>query len=133
MQTLNVSRGGTLHQHLPDRPGVELQHRQTEPGTQASHDVTLAEGSRLAELVGGTDAEVNSFHHQAVDRLGHGLRAVAWSSDGVIEAVEAPARPFVIGVQWHAETLVHRPEHAALFSGLVQAAGKGRSRVSEAA
>jgi putative glutamine amidotransferase len=133
MQALNVSRGGTLHQHLPDRPGTRLEHRQTEPGTQATHDVTLAEDSRLASLMGDTHAEVNSFHHQAVDRLGHGLRAVAWSEDGVIEAVEAPARPFLIGVQWHAETLVHRPEHAALFSGLVDAAAAASPRMSEAA
>jgi putative glutamine amidotransferase len=133
MQALNVAREGTLHQHLPDRPGAELQHRQTEPGTEVTHGVAIAEDSRLAGLMGGTNAEVNSFHHQGIDRLGHGLRAVAWSSDGVIEAVEAPGRPFVIGVQWHAETLVDRPEQAALFTGLVEAAGESLPRVSEAA
>jgi putative glutamine amidotransferase len=133
MQTLNVAREGTLHQHLPDRPGAELQHRQTEVGTETTHDVDIAEGSQVAGLMGSTHAEVNSFHHQGIDRLGHGLRAVAWSSDGVIEAVEAPARPFVIGVQWHAETLVDRPEHAALFAGLVEAARESLPRMSEAA
>ena len=133
MQALNVSREGTLHQHLPDRVGTKLEHRQTEPGTRTTHEVTIAEDSRLAALMGRTHAEVNSFHHQAVDRLGHGLRAVAWSGDGVIEGVEAPGRPFVIGVQWHAETLVHRPEHAALFSALVDAAARARPRMSEAA
>ena len=62
-QTLNVARGGTLHQHLDD-------HRQTEPGTEVTHSVTIEAGSRLAELMGATAAEVNSFHHQAIDRLG---------------------------------------------------------------
>ena len=79
-------------------------------------------GSRVAGLVGAGTIEVNSFHHQAISALGAGLRAVGSAPDGVIEAVEAPARPFVIGVQWHAESLTERPEHAALFAGLVEAA-----------
>jgi putative glutamine amidotransferase len=127
-QALNVARGGTLHQHLPDRAGVKVNHRQTEPGTEVTHEVEIAEGSKLAELMGVTHAHVNSFHHQAVDRVGRGLRAVAWCDDGVIEGLEAPARDFVVGVQWHAETLVHRPEHAALFSGLVDAASQAGAR-----
>ena len=121
-QALNVARGGTLHQHLPDRPGVTLEHRQRESGETVTHPVEITAGSRLARLMGKRVAKVNSFHHQAVDRLGIGLRAVAWAPDGVIEGIEAPARDFMIGVQWHAETLVQRREHAALFKGLVQAA-----------
>jgi putative glutamine amidotransferase len=122
MQALNVARGGSLHQHLPDRPGVTIDHRQREPGDRAVHDVTVAAGSRLARLLGMRAAAVNSFHHQGVHRIGNGLRAVAWSSDGVIEGIEAPARDFAVGVQWHAENLVARREHASLFRGLVDAA-----------
>jgi len=125
LQTLNVARGGTLHQHLDD-------HRQTEPGTQVTHSVTIEAGSRLAELMGQTEAQVNSFHHQAIDRLGDGLRPVAWAQDGLIEGIEDPDRDFVVGVQWHAETLTHRPEHAALFEGLVRLARRPR-RVRKAA
>lgn len=121
-QALNVARGGTLHQHLPDRPGVTLQHRQAKPGTVVTHGVTIADGSLLARTMRRRRTRVNSFHHQAVKRLGAGLRAVAWSPDGVIEGIEAPARDFLIGVQWHAECLVDRPEHAALFTALVDAA-----------
>jgi putative glutamine amidotransferase len=121
-QVLNVSRGGSLHQHLPERPGVTIDHRQGGPGSQVTHDVTIAPGGRLADTMGGLRARVNSFHHQAINHLGPGLRAVAWSPDGVIEGIEAPARPFLLGVQWHAETLTGRPEHAALFAGLVSAA-----------
>jgi putative glutamine amidotransferase len=123
-QALNVARGGTLHQHLPDRPGVTIDHRQQLAGDQDTHSVEISQGSRLAELMGTTHARVNSFHHQAIDRLGVGLRAVAWSPDGVIEGVESPARGFAVGVQWHAETLTARAEHAALFEGLVAAAGQ---------
>jgi putative glutamine amidotransferase len=121
-QALNVARGGSLHQHLPDRPGTTIEHRQRQAGDLIAHPVTIAAGSRLARLMSRREAAVNSFHHQGIHRLGQGLRAVAWSPDGVIESIEAPGRDFVIGVQWHAEGLVSRREHAALFRGLVDAA-----------
>jgi putative glutamine amidotransferase len=66
---------------------------------------------------------VNSFHHQAVDALGRGLRVVARAADGTIEAVEGLGTRFVLGVQWHAEGLVAAPRHRALFEALVVAAG----------
>ena len=121
LQALNVARGGTLHQHLPDRPGTTLKHRQSAAGEMVTHSVEITPGSLLHRVMRRRRARVNSFHHQATNRLGSGLRAVAWSSDGVIEGIEAPARPFVLGVQWHAETLAARPEHGALFSALVEA------------
>jgi putative glutamine amidotransferase len=120
-QALNVARGGTLHQHLPDRPGVALHHRQSKPGNVVTHSITIAEGSKLARTMKRRRARVNSFHHQAINRLGRGLRAVAWSPDGVIEGIEAPARPYLLGVQWHVEILPDRPEHFALFTALVEA------------
>jgi putative glutamine amidotransferase len=115
-QALNVARGGTLHQHIPA-------HRQTEPATAMTHTVHVAEDSRLAALVGIRPLRVNSFHHQAVDELGRGLRAVARAADGTIEAIEGAGPRLVLGVQWHAEGLVHEPRHLALFSALVAAAG----------
>ena len=78
--------------------------------------------------MGVTEAEVNSFHHQAVDRLGEGLRAVAWAPDGVVEAIEDDSDGMFMGVQWHAESLVEFPEHLALFRALVEEAdGYGRT------
>ena len=65
---------------------------------------------------------VNTFHHQAVDRLGVGLRSVAWAQDGIIEAIEGEDGPFALGVQWHAETLIEEAEQLALFELLVHAA-----------
>jgi putative glutamine amidotransferase len=116
VQALNVARGGTLHQHVAG-------HRQTEPGTATTHTVVVERGSRLAGVVGARPLRVNSFHHQAVDVLGSGLRAVAWAPDGTVEAVEAPGARFVLGVQWHAEGLAALPRHRALFEALVVAAG----------
>ncbi len=118
-QALNVARGGTLHQHLPDVVGRDIAHRQDQDGAQATHPVEILPGSRLATVLGTTELTVNSFHHQAIDRLGTGLRACAWAPDGTIEGIEDPTLPFVVAVQWHAETLSSVPTHHALFRELV--------------
>ena len=122
-QALNVVRGGTLHQHLPDRSS-EIAHRQKLPGNQATHPVAIEPGSALERIVGEREIDVNSFHHQAIERLGEGLEVTALAPDGTIEAVEDPDRPFLIGVQWHAETLVHRGYEAALFRSFVEACAR---------
>ena len=128
MQLLNVSRSGTLCQHLPDRVDGSVVHRQTRPGRFATHEVRVERASRLRGLLGEERLGVNSFHHQAVERIGTGLHAVAWSPDGVIEAVETDAQHFALGVQWHAESLVDDTPHAALFAALVRAATAHRER-----
>jgi len=128
-QTLNVARGGTLHQHLPDVVGDAIGHRQAEDGRVSTHPVAIDPGSRLASLLDTAELSVSSFHHQAVDRLGRGLCASAWAPDGTIEAIEDPEQPFVLAVQWHAETLHGQPPHLALFEELVSvAAGPGWQR-----
>ena len=126
LQALNVARGGSLYQHLPDRPGTRIAHRQSEPGDQVTHPVDIATGSLLSRVMRTRRADVNSFHHQAVRRLGRGLSAVAWAPDGVIEGIEDPEGAFLLGVQWHAETLIERSEHASLFEALVKASGRGQ-------
>jgi putative glutamine amidotransferase len=126
-QALNVVRGGTLHQHVEG-------HRQTELATVTAQRVSVAADSLLATLTGAGDTlDVNTFHHQAVDVTGAGLRVVAWALDGMAEAIEDRTRPFLLGVQWHAETLIERPEHAALFAALVDAAGARPQRLAAAA
>jgi putative glutamine amidotransferase len=133
-QLLNVARHGTLHQHIPDLNDGALQHRQSEPGDQTTHEVRVAPDSALARATGGGPMMVNSFHHQAIDRLGLGLRAVSWSPDGLIEAIEDSDGRFVLGVQWHAETLIEEAEELALFEQLVESgaefeAGPGSRQV----
>jgi len=102
MQLVNVARGGTLCQHLPDGAG-----HAPAPGTFGSHPVRVAAGTRLAGILGanGDGVDVPTAHHQAVDRLGEGLVATAWAEDGVIEAVERSGAgdPFLLAVQWHPE------------------------------
>ena len=132
-QALNVARGGTLHQHLPETFDGKVQHRQTEPGDRPTHSVEVAPDSLLARVLGTERLEVNSFHHQAADRLGSGLRAVAWSPDGVVEGIEDPERDFMVGVQWHAEGILARPEQAALFAAFIDAARRFRGAGAGAA
>jgi putative glutamine amidotransferase len=114
-QALNVARGGTLHQHVEG-------HRQTALATQPVHAVRIAPRSRASRVLGTRAAQVNSFHHQAVDELGMGLVATAWAPDGIIEAIEDRRHPFLLAVQWHAETLIEEKAHLALFHALVHAA-----------
>jgi putative glutamine amidotransferase len=131
LQVINVALGGSLHQHIPDAVGETVQHAQTEKRHQATHPVkVLAEGTRLGRILGASELAVNSFHHQALKRLGRGLREVAWAPDGVIEAVEHDdTQRFLVAVQWHPEDLVgHDAAARALFTAVVDAARtRGRS------
>jgi putative glutamine amidotransferase len=120
-QLLNVARQGTLHQHLPELTNGSVEHRQAESGARTSHEIRVAPDSSLAQTTGGGPVKVNSFHHQAIDCIGLDLRAVAWSQDGLIEAIEEQDGRFVLGVQWHAETLVADAEQLSLFERLVEA------------
>jgi putative glutamine amidotransferase len=121
-QALNVARSGTLFQHLPERFGSEIEHRQENYGPRPAHAVELDPASKVASIVGATRLEVNSYHHQAIEVLGRGLRPVGWSPDGVIEAIELPRVEFVVGVQWHAEAMAEAGPSARLFEAFVDAA-----------
>jgi putative glutamine amidotransferase len=129
LQVLNVALGGTLVQDLAsERPG-SLQHSQRQPRHEPTHVVkVMGEGTRLGRVLGSLEVNVNSMHHQAIDRLGFGLREVAWAPDGVIEGIEMPGDDhFVLGVQWHPEELVGHDQTARnLFTALVEAARKSR-------
>ena len=121
-QMINVATGGTLHQHLPACVNGSLAHRQEEDIGRVTHGVRVAAGSALGAALGREALEVNSLHHQAVDGLGEGLRAVAWAPDGVVEAVEGLGDAFLLGVQWHAEALLQLSEERLLLSAFVSAA-----------
>jgi gamma-glutamyl-gamma-aminobutyrate hydrolase PuuD len=129
MQVLNVCRGGTLHQHLPDLVGHG--RHDGPPNGFGLHHVRISPDSALAGILtqGPEDGflDVPTHHHQAVDLLGDGLKAVAWEEDGTIEAVEAGPSEldgfsgFVLGVQWHPE----QGSDPRLFTALVRAAMDG--------
>jgi putative glutamine amidotransferase len=106
MQLLNVAMGGTLVQDLPSERPSSINHDESSERTERSHSVTLAEGSRVAIATGTREMMVNSYHHQAADRIAPGLRVTATAPDGVIEGLEVDDPEWwVLAVQWHPEDL----------------------------
>jgi putative glutamine amidotransferase len=104
LQSLNVSRGGTLIQDIVSQHPEAIKHEQGAPRDRHSHRVRLLEDTRLGQMANAETAPVNSHHHQAVETLGRELVATAWAPDGIVEAVEDPRSDrFVLGVQWHPE------------------------------
>lgn len=126
IQILNVFSGGTLVQDIRQQIGTTLEHdwesetRDPEP----FHTVQIEHGSLLEKLAGKDEALVNSSHHQSLGDIGKGMRPVAWTADGVVEAVEwNDDTKWITGVQWHPERMVETDGFArALFSGVIEAA-----------
>jgi len=119
-QVMNVALKGTLIEDIPNIFGDAVKHRL--PGRAVcDHTVTLLEDSMIAEIFGQNVLNVPSCHHQAIKQLASPLRKVAYSPDGIIEAVEMPGHPYLIGVQWHPE-LSADPLHQRLFNRLIDAA-----------
>ena len=113
MQLMNIGRGGTLVEHLPDVLGHE-DHRAV-PGAFGDHDVRLASGSLAARAAGAEVHATKSHHHQGVDRIGEGFEVTGWATvDELPEALEDPSRRFALGVQWHPEADPTAREIAAL-------------------
>jgi putative glutamine amidotransferase len=129
MQIMNVAFGGTLHQHLPDMPGM-LEHGVPIADTISTHDVVPVLGSRLSATTKSGPLTCSSHHHQGVDRIGDGLVATGHSPDGLVEAIERGENdpddvlaPWMVGVQWHPEdTAARDPAQQALFDGFVTVA-----------
>lgn len=121
MQLLNVVLGGTLIQHIPDEVPGAGEHEQPSDPALPFHAVKLVDGSRLRALAGTDTVQVNTTHHQAVGRLGRGLRASGEAPDRVIEAIEVDDGRFIVGVQWHPE-LLNDSFSERLYEALVQAA-----------
>ncbi|HEY6891156.1 MAG TPA: gamma-glutamyl-gamma-aminobutyrate hydrolase family protein [Solirubrobacter sp.] len=113
MQLMNLARGGTLIEHLPDVVGHE-DHRLV-PGAFGDHDVRLADGSLAARAAGELTHPTKSHHHQGVDQIGDGFQVTGWAVvDELPEALEDPSRRFALGVQWHPEADPAAREIAAL-------------------
>ncbi len=132
IQALNVAMGGTLYQDLPAQVPGALAHEPTPlwegDGRLApcGHEVAVEGGSVLAATLGRRRLSVNSYHHQAVREPGAGVRIVARAPDGVVEAIELPARRFVLGLQWHLELMLGQDAGAeAILGRFVEECGRG--------
>jgi putative glutamine amidotransferase len=123
IQSLNVYRGGSLVQDIPALVGRAVIHDEEDDKPAARHCVRIEEDSIIRRQSGRGEMEVNSYHHQAVAKVGKNLRAVAFANDGVIEAVEDTAGRFILGVQWHPERGWQEDAFAkALFAEFIEQA-----------
>ena len=103
LQLINVGMGGTLYQDLPAEKPSDINHRQEEEGTVPTHSVSVVEGSVMHNIFGKQEIQVNTFHHQAIDKLAPGLKIVGWSNDSVPELIEAYPHRQILGTQFHPE------------------------------
>jgi len=121
-QMLNVYRGGSLHQFLPDLPRPNpIEHRRLDRDLP-THAVSIDPESIIGRAIGRAHLTVNTYHQQAVKTTGRNLRVVATAPDGIVEAIEDPSLPLFAAVQWHPERLTDVPEHLAIFRLLTDAA-----------
>ncbi len=124
IQVINVALGGSLYADLDGLLPGALRHDlyPNHPRDLIAHPVSIQSGCLLARIVGGEELEVNSLHHQGIERLAGGLEALAFAPDGLIEAVQLKGHPFGLGVQWHPEWLPGSPAQQAIFAAFVEAA-----------
>lgn len=124
-QILNVALGGTLCQDLVEK-NFNNHSIVKVPGIYASHEIIIEEKSKLFNIMQNKKSIVNSFHHQAVDKLGAGLVVTARASDGIIEAMEYLERDaYTLGVQWHPECMVDRyKDHLNIFKSFIDSIEK---------
>ncbi len=128
-QVMNIAQGGTLVQDLPSQFPQALRHAHPVKDfsrEHLAHPVQIEEESLLARSLGKPIVQVNSRHHQAIQRVAPGLVVVARAPDGVIEGIEQPGHPFALGVQWHPENLQALPEMKALFVKFVEACARNK-------
>jgi putative glutamine amidotransferase len=126
IQVINVALGGSLYSHIADQKADALKHDYYPgyPRGHHAHPVQVSADSRLAQILGTAQVEVNSLHHQGLENIAPSLKVTAYAPDQLVEAVELAGHPFGLGVQWHPEWLQEAPEMRALFSALVGAAAR---------
>jgi len=116
-----VAAGGTLMQDINSSMETEIEHASV-PEDRARHDVIVEQGTRLSDIIGERELNVNSSHHQAIKSVGDGLRITALAPDGVVEGLEDPRHPFYVGVQWHPEDMRGEESASSIFKAFVEAA-----------
>jgi putative glutamine amidotransferase len=123
-QIMNVHRGGSMHQFLPDVASNDSIEHRKHPEKINRHTVKIDPASQIGKAIGKSEISVNTYHKQAANKLGRGLRVIATAPDGVIEGFEDPTFPLYAAVQWHPERLTDEPEHLAPFKLLVERSAK---------
>ncbi|MBE6635376.1 MAG: gamma-glutamyl-gamma-aminobutyrate hydrolase family protein [Ruminococcaceae bacterium] len=121
-QLINVALGGTLYQDIASEVERHVCHEQTEPRDMPSHEVKLIPDTPLSSLMGAERIPANSFHHQAVKRIGEGLDVMATADDGIIEAFYMPSHVYLRAYQWHPERLFSSDKYnPRIFGDFIEA------------
>ena len=123
LQVINVVLGGTLIQHIPDTHSSHINHEQPAPKHVPTHPIIIEKDTLLASLSDSSIVDINTTHHQAIDKVADGLKISAKAPDGIIEAVESPDHRFLVGVQWHSE-YQNTELDARLFKRLIEESKK---------
>lgn len=131
VQVMNVAAGGTLIQDIDTQHETEIRHA-SEPEDRGRHDVIIEQGTHLASVLPASELNVNSSHHQAIRKVGEGLRVTALAPDGIVEGLEDPRHPFYLGVQWHPEDMSGEESASTLFAAFIEAARKHAAKKREA-
>jgi putative glutamine amidotransferase len=122
-QAINVAVGGSLYQDIATELPNANEHEQAAKRNKGGHPIEIHPGTRLRQIIQKQTLEVNTTHHQAVRKVGKGLRVNATATDGLIEGIESPNHKFVLGVQWHPEALADQdPYQRRIFSSFISAA-----------
>lgn len=125
MQVLNVALGGTMHEHIPDIRQEDI-HRSAD-GKWTVHEIAVDEESILAKIMGTNSVNTYSGHHQALNKIGEGLCAIAQAPDGIVEALSHETHAWTVAVQWHPEkSAATDPSQQAIFDALVKTAESGK-------
>jgi putative glutamine amidotransferase len=125
IQLINIALGGTIYEDILDQHPGALKHDCSHYARNyLAHPVEITEDSQLRRILGTSQVEVNSLHHQGLRQLAPGAKATAWSPDGIVEAIEVPGYSFGLAVQWHPEWLQEHPSMRDLFRTFVQAADR---------
>lgn len=124
MQLLNVHLGGTLIQDIPSQYKTDLNHEQPHPKNAPWHGIKVEKDSKLGQLAGDQlEWQVNSTHHQAMDKIGKDLKVCAWATDGIQEAIEHINYDFMLGVEWHPEYQTNKLDED-IFKAFIAASSK---------
>jgi putative glutamine amidotransferase len=121
MQVMNVAAEGTLVQDIASAIETDIEHASV-PEDRGRHDVIIEKGTKLGDILRRYELNVNSSHHQAVGKVGEGLRVTAHAPDGVVEGLEDPNHRFYVGVQWHPEDMTGEDSASTLFGAFLEAA-----------
>lgn len=128
IQVINAALGGTLYTHIADQlpDALDHEHDPEKPYDYLAHPVVIQTNSLLGRIMGVSEVETNSLHHQGIEKIAPVLTPIAWTPDKLVEGIEITEHPFALGVQWHPEWMPEYSLMQAIFRAFIQAASSNK-------